>query len=147
MPAPHRADRLRGLIYGRNMAIRPTVGLPTVSNWRRRRRTGRTGTIKDPQQRGPTSYRDKLESGNALAYRDFGSVLTAMLRGRAAGASNRAGSLGEQPAGVDTFQHTGMLGRQTHRRRAVCCAGHAAARPMKSPQRYARAACGKAGCY
>ena len=86
-------DRLRGLIYGRNMAIEPTMGADGVELAQ-----GRTvGTIKD---RNNVDYNlGQVESGNALAYRDFlrdPAMLEAEQRAQAA----RAG-LWANPGGID----------------------------------------------
>ena len=94
-------DRLRGLIYGRNMAIEPTMGANGVELAQ-----GRTvGTIKD---RNNVDYNlGQVESGNALAYRDFlrdPAMLEAEQRAQAA----RAG-LWAHPGGVDpsAYRHAG----------------------------------------
>ena len=86
-------DRLRGLVYGRNMAIEPTMGADGVELAQ-----GRTvGTIKD---RNNVDYNlGQVESGNALAYRDFlrdPAMLEAEQRAQAA----RAG-LWANPGGID----------------------------------------------
>ena len=94
-------DRLRGLVYGRNMAVEPTMGANGVELAQ-----GRTvGTIKD---RNNVDYNlGQVESGNAIAYRDFlrdPAMLEAEQRAQAA----RAG-LWANPGGIDpsAYRHAG----------------------------------------
>lgn len=94
-------DRLRGLIYGRNMAIEPTMGANGVELAQ-----GRTvGTIKD---RNNVDYNlGQVESGNALAYRDFLRD-PAMLEAEQRAQASRAG-LWAHPGGIDpaAYRHAG----------------------------------------
>jgi len=88
-------DRLRGLVYGRNMAIEPTMGANGVELAQ-----GRTvGTIKD---RNNVDYNlGQVESGNALAYRDFlrdPAMLEAEQRAQAARTGLWANSGGIDPS-------------------------------------------------
>lgn len=94
-------DRLRGLVYGRNLAVEPVMGAGGVE-----KAQGRTvGTLRD---RNDVNYNlGQVESGNALAYQEFlrdPAVLEAELRARQGKAGFWANGAAPDPS---AYRHAG----------------------------------------
>lgn len=94
-------DRLRELVYGRNLAVEPVMGAGGIE-----KAQGRTvGTLRD---RNDVNYNlGQVESGNALAYQEFlrdPAVLEAELRARQGKAGFWANGAAPDPS---AYRHAG----------------------------------------